>query len=370
MQTAAANDALEVLGAVARDLGADNLVRDTDALRMRIAARRFYVVCIGQFKRGKSTLLNALLGSEVLPTGVVPVTAVPTIVRYGMEPQVFIRFIDGKIHSATAVDIREFVSEDCNPNNFKGVELVEVLMPAPLLRTGMCLVDTPGLGSVFESATQATRAFIPQIDAAVLVLGADPPITRDELDIAEDITGSVPHVIAVLAKADRVSDRERAEAADFAKRMLEDAASVTLGSLDEEDLSSGFMQTRHFYFKRFETQMAASNPFQWLADQLLPSRLNRARMRGAAAEFLDWLLEANTARVQNDIIERVQESRSKMERELRSALTEGLEAAGAAMTRARATRREGADALALSQSRLAQMRGRVNEARAQSGQLQ
>ncbi|MGA8267891.1 MAG: dynamin family protein, partial [Candidatus Acidiferrales bacterium] len=71
------------LADLADDFGAAHIADTARSLAVRVSEGRFYVACVGQFKRGKSTLLNALLGSQLLPTGVVPVTSVPTIIRFG-----------------------------------------------------------------------------------------------------------------------------------------------------------------------------------------------------------------------------------------------------------------------------------------------
>lgn len=116
--------------------------------------------------------------------------------------------------------LASYVSEEGNPENAKGVAGVEVSVPSPLLASGMCLVDTPGLGSVFAAGTAATRAFIPHVDAALVVLGADPPISEDELALVEEVARHVEDIVVVLNKADRVSEAERAEAKAFSERVL------------------------------------------------------------------------------------------------------------------------------------------------------
>ena len=78
-------------------------------------------------------------------------------------------------------------NEECNPENKKAVEAAEVFVPSTLLSSGMCFVDTPGLGSVFTGNTAATHAFIPHIDAALVVVGADPPIAGEELALVETV---------------------------------------------------------------------------------------------------------------------------------------------------------------------------------------
>lgn len=211
---------LRALEALAREAGADSLAREAAALAERVSEGRFYVAVVGQFKRGKSTLINALVGDAILPAGVVPVTAVVTVVRHGSERAARIRAVDGAWREIAAGDLAAYVSEDANPENMKGVAGVEVFAPSALLASGMCLVDTPGLGSVFTGGTEATRAFVPHIDAAVGVLGADPPISEDELALVEEVSRHVQQLVVVLNKADRVSDVERREAKEFTERIL------------------------------------------------------------------------------------------------------------------------------------------------------
>jgi ribosome biogenesis GTPase A len=79
------------LAGLAQELEAEPVAEEARELAARVSEGRFYVACIGQFKRGKSTLLNALVGHEVVPTGFVPVTAVPTVIRFGDELRARVR---------------------------------------------------------------------------------------------------------------------------------------------------------------------------------------------------------------------------------------------------------------------------------------
>ncbi|MGB9106913.1 MAG: dynamin family protein [Terriglobales bacterium] len=212
--------ALARLSAIAAELGADRAASEARDLAARVAEGRFYVACVGQFKRGKSTLLNALVGQSILPAGIIPVTAVPTIVRFGERLEARFRSRDGTWRPTEIADLAQFVSEALNPGNSKGIEGVEAFVPSALLAGGMCLVDTPGLGSVFSANTEATHAFVPHVDAAIVVLGADPPISGDEANLVETVSRHVCDLLIVINKADRVSDDEVAASADFARENL------------------------------------------------------------------------------------------------------------------------------------------------------
>ncbi len=213
-------DKLLRIASLAEQFNDAQITDDARSAAERIAEGRFYVACVGQFKRGKSTLLNALIGEAILPSGVVPVTAVPTILRFGERLGARVRLRSGEWTEITIAEIEQYVSEVRNPENSKGVAGLEVFVPSPLLAEGMCFVDTPGLGSVFAGNTAATHAFLPHIDAAIVVIGTDPPIGGDELALVESVAKEIPDILFVLNKADRVTEPERDAAISFARQVL------------------------------------------------------------------------------------------------------------------------------------------------------
>ena len=225
------------LAGLAQELGAEPIAEEARELAARVSEGRFYVACVGQFKRGKSTLLNALVGHPVVPTGFVPVTAVPTVIRFGDELHARVRMQDGSWLSVAMSDLKEYVTEELNPENEKAVEGAEVFVPSPLLSSGMCFVDTPGLGSVFTGNTATTQAFIPHIDAALVVVGADPPIAGEELALVETVGNQVQDLILVINKSDRTSDPERAAAVKFTREILEKRLHRPMGEVFEVSAS-------------------------------------------------------------------------------------------------------------------------------------
>ena len=213
-------ETLSALADVADELRSDDLAREARDLASRVAEGRFLLATVGQFKRGKSTLINALIGEALLPTGVAPVTSAITIVRYGARPAAEVVFKDGQRTSILISEVHTFVTEVDNHENRRHVAAVEIFSPSPLLASGMCLVDTPGLGSVFHGNTEETRAFVPHIDAALVVLGVDPPIGADELALVSEVAQQVGPLVFVLNKADRLNASDLTEGRQFTADIL------------------------------------------------------------------------------------------------------------------------------------------------------
>jgi len=221
------------LAELADELGSEQVKEEATNLAERLGERRFYVACIGQFKRGKSTLLNALVEDSVLPTGIVPITTVPTVLRYGEQRSARVRFHGGTWTDLEPEELMEYVSGEHNPENAKSVAGVEVFLPHALLADGMCLVDTPGLGSIFAGNTAATQEFVPQIDAAIILVGTDPPIAGEELALVEEVGKNVRQLLVVLNKADRATEAERRIAGPFTRKMLEKKLGRSVGPIYE-----------------------------------------------------------------------------------------------------------------------------------------
>ena len=185
------------------------LAADAQAEVARFAAGEFQLAVFGEFKRGKSTLLNALLGMPVLPVGVVPVTAVITEVRAGPSG-IVIHHIDGSVEHEPLDSLAEFVTESRNPENVRQVLRVEVCVDAPLVAGGVVLIDTPGFESVHAHDASAEWQ-LARSDAAIVVLSADAPFSKRDAAVVRAADGAAGRLFVVVNRVDHLGDAQRAE---------------------------------------------------------------------------------------------------------------------------------------------------------------
>jgi GTPase SAR1 family protein len=207
---------MDRLGANPDIVQAPETIHELDSLRHKFVESRFYLVFLGQFKRGKTSLLNAFVGTDLLPTGVLPLTSIVTIVRYGAAPKARVKFLDNSTRETGIDDLPLYVTEKGNAKNKRKVAEVEVLYPADFLRDGLCLVDTPGIGSIFEHNTRVAYDFVPRADAALFVFSPESPLSQTELDFLRHLRAHVEKIFFVLNKVDQVTDGERKEIMEFA----------------------------------------------------------------------------------------------------------------------------------------------------------
>ncbi len=187
----------------------------------KLRENRFNLVILGAFKRGKSTLINALLGEPVLPTAIIPLTSVVTILGYGESLEIRVHFHHGRSLAITQPELAAYITEKGNPRNQKGVREVEIAYPSDYLRDGVRIIDTPGVGSVYSHNSEVAYNYLPQVDAAIFVVTVDPPLSAAEQDFLKDIREYVHKLFFVLNKIDYVDEAERQEALDFTVEVLQ-----------------------------------------------------------------------------------------------------------------------------------------------------
>jgi GTP-binding protein EngB required for normal cell division len=178
------------------------------------------VAVFGRFKAGKSSFLNHLAGRDVLPVGVVPLTAVITRLRFGPVERAEVRFLDGRPEVIPVTEIGLFVGENENPENRKQVASVEVELPALAALAPLQFVDTPGLGSAFTHNTEVAMKWLPNVGAAVVAVSSDAPLSERDLALVEELHHHTPKIVLLLTKADLLTEAQRAEVLAFVRKQL------------------------------------------------------------------------------------------------------------------------------------------------------
>ncbi|MDR2439369.1 MAG: dynamin family protein [Planctomycetaceae bacterium] len=184
----------------------DDLVKQINEAKASLASNTFTLAVLGKAKRGKSTLINALLGRKddmLAPVDKLPASSAITRFRYNKKEQAVVVFQDNRSELIPYSRIKEFVTEESNPGNSKGVALVEVSGTFPKLPPQVELVDTPGAGSIHEHHDALLHAFIPEADAVIFIVTASMPIDQDEIDLLREVKkADINKIFFVINKID------------------------------------------------------------------------------------------------------------------------------------------------------------------------
>ncbi|MCX4762010.1 dynamin family protein [Streptomyces sp. NBC_01275] len=183
--------------------------------RERLASDEYYVVVCGEFRRGKSSLLNALVRRRKLfPVAVDVTTAIVATLRWGPTERARVWPLPdpNRPDSRPApfevplAEVRRYATEQENPDNVKRVDRIEMEAPFAPLRSGLVLVDTPGVGSVNPAHTAATRSVLPRADAVLFVGSAVEPLSTVELDFLRYTLERCPVIVTAVTMIDKVVD--------------------------------------------------------------------------------------------------------------------------------------------------------------------
>jgi GTP-binding protein EngB required for normal cell division len=178
------------------------------------------IAVFGRFKAGKSSFLNHLIGRDLIPTGVIPVTSVVTEIGYGAAEKATIRYMDGREEEAPAGSIRSWVAESENPENVKQVAMVLVDLPSLKKYNGVRFVDTPGLDSVFAHNTETSLDWLPNVGLALVATAVDPPLSQQDIALIRKLYEFTPRVSVLLTKVDVLNGAEQCEVRTFVEEQL------------------------------------------------------------------------------------------------------------------------------------------------------
>ena len=183
---------------------ADNLVNS-----------KYRILVIGEFKRGKSTLLNALLGTDILPAKMAPCTAIPTVITYAKEPRAIVKFnnkfveysLDEFKNKYQLQASEDFSNSALQKDRFDKISSATICYPLDILKNGVDIIDSPGLA---ESPIRTARTIkaLQQVDAVLFVLDATQLLTTDELSFIDNrlIKQGIRNLFFVINKWNKVKE--------------------------------------------------------------------------------------------------------------------------------------------------------------------
>src|ERR1700683_51311 len=261
----------------------------------------FEIAVFGRVSSGKSSLLNAILETAVLPVGVTPITAVPTRISYGEKPAMTVSFAETPGKTIEVTRLAEFATEQQNPGNEKRVSRISVTLPAARLRDGVTLVDTPGLGSLATSGAAETLAYLPRCDLGVVLIDAGSTLTTEDLQSILTLQAAAVPVNVLLSKSDLLSPEDREKIIGYVKQHIASECNLELHVRPVSVLPS-------------HKELLG----QWFQEQILPLYGNSQELRassiqrkiGALRESVISALKTQLLRSKNSTVEAPEQVRA------------------------------------------------------------
>ena len=204
-----------------------NFIRAQEALavlRDNIENDIYTVVVLGEFKRGKTTFVNALLGTPLLPMDVLPETALIHAIMYEDEPRLEIVYKDGRHQKGelTAAFLEKYSAKEADEKDLASIAYLKIGYPLGFLKNHVVLVDTPGVSDLNAQRCEVTYSFLPRADAVIFLLDATSPLKRTEKEFIEDhlFRAGIKNVLFILNKYDQIDDEEDEDLLEETKQRL------------------------------------------------------------------------------------------------------------------------------------------------------
>ncbi|MGB9624689.1 MAG: dynamin family protein, partial [Phycisphaerae bacterium] len=194
----------------------------------RIESAQLEIAFFGRVSSGKSSLLNYIVGRNVLPVGVTPVTAVPTRLRGDEKAELRVHFELSNPQRLPIERIGDFVTEEGNPHNSQHVTGVEVFIPSSRLPDGVVFVDTPGVGSLATCGAAQTMAYLPRCDLGVVLVDAGSSLDQEDLTILQALHQAAIPAMVLVSKADLLTEADRQRVVRYVEHHVAEALGLDM----------------------------------------------------------------------------------------------------------------------------------------------
>ncbi|MEJ5362818.1 MAG: dynamin family protein [Spirochaetota bacterium] len=266
--------------------------------------RHIDLVVVGQFKAGKSSFINALVGRDILPVGVIPVTSVITRLRAGERDKAFIYDENDRIIEISIDSIDNYINEIKNPKNKKGVKFVDIEIPELNKYKGIQIIDTPGVGSIWKHNTETAENYFAEIGMGIIAISVERPLSESDMDLINDVAKHCPEIIILLTKCDLYTPKQITEITQY----IEDFIKKNLNIKYKIEYFSS--KTNKDYYKNlFETQILIPliKNFDSFSKTLVEYKINS--LSKSCLSYLEIALQTSTnndienERLKNSIID-------------------------------------------------------------------
>ena len=216
---------LEILKNIIQKFEIESLKRELRIIEKYISEselsnRCIDIVILGQFKAGKSSLINNIVGEDILSIGVIPVTSIVTRLQYDEEKKALVRFLNNTSVEISLSELEQFITESKNPKNYKNVELVDVFLPQLNRLKNIRIIDTPGIGSFFKNNSDTTFDWLPEIGLALLTISVERPLSEEDIMLLKSVIRYAASVKIILTKTDLIATSQLNEVIEYMKKSL------------------------------------------------------------------------------------------------------------------------------------------------------
>ncbi len=192
--------------------------------KRKLQSHKFAVGILGEFKRGKSTVINALLGKEIMPADILPCSATMNRVSYALQPSVELKMMDGTKNNIAVEELAQYVTklDEDSSANAALIEEAIVFYPCRFCQNGVDIIDTPGLNDD-ERMNKITEETVPKLDAVIMVLTPDNPFSMSEADFVRNklMCSDIGRLVFLVNKIDNVRPKDRSRVVESIRAKIE-----------------------------------------------------------------------------------------------------------------------------------------------------
>lgn len=200
----------------------------------RVKTRRFYVAVVGEFKRGKSSFVNALLGRKVLPMDTSPTTAVINRITYGDAPKALLHYKDGSKMQVEIDRLSDYVTKLTEKSKEEAAKIKEAVIeyPSVFCQNYVDLIDTPGINDE-ESMNEITLSDLDRIDLAIVAVSIKYPFDETECNFTVQLleNSGISQIIIVVTYIDTICEQDRERALEYLNKRIKEKVLERLNSL-------------------------------------------------------------------------------------------------------------------------------------------